>query len=116
MAEPDLGLYFVFQVVRIGCFRCDKGIERELRAEAKAGDETVEGGLSVDRRPGINVLDKSFLFFTRQFIREEVLTFVERLHIMLHLFVLLGASRLRVNIAVVKLFNKAIQFYCLQML
>ena len=54
MAEPDRGLYLVFQVVRRGCFRGNKGIERELGAEAEAGDEAIEGGLSVD---GESVLD-----------------------------------------------------------
>ena len=43
MAEPDRGLYLVFQVVRVRSFRCDKCIERELRAEAEACDEAVDG-------------------------------------------------------------------------
>lgn len=33
MAEPDLGLYLVFQVVHVRCFRCDEGIERKLCVE-----------------------------------------------------------------------------------
>ena len=108
MAEPDRGLYLVFQVVRVGCLRSDEGIERELCSEAEAGDEAVEGGFSVDGCPGIDILEESFLLLTGEFIREEDLTFVQRLHIMLHLFVLLGAARLRVDIAVVKLFDKTI--------
>ena len=64
MAEPDRGLLFVFQIIRIGCFRCDEGIECELRAEAEAGDEAVEGGFAVDGCPGIDVLKETFLFRT----------------------------------------------------
>ena len=108
MAEPDRGLYLVFQVVRVGCFRCDEGIECELCAEAETGDEAVEGGLTVDGCPGINVLEKSFLLLAGELVRKEVLAFVQRLHIALHLFVLLGASRLWIDIAVVKLFDKTI--------
>ena len=108
MAEPDRGLYLVFQIVRVGCFRCDKGIERELCAQAEAGDEAVECGLAVDGCPGIDVLEKAFLFLAGELIREEVLTFVQCPHIVLNLLVLLGASRLRVDIAVVKLLDKTI--------
>ena len=108
MAESDRRLYFIFQVVRIRCFRCDEGIERELSAEAEAGDEAVEGGFAINGCPGIDVLEESFLLLAGEFIREEILAFVQRLHIVLDLLVLLGASRLRVNIAVVKLFNKTI--------
>lgn len=57
---------------------------------------------------GIDVLEKAFLLLAGELIREEVLSFVQYLHIALHLFILLGTSRLRVNIAVVKLFNKTI--------
>ena len=42
MEEPDHILLFVFQVVRVWCFRCEKGIECELCAEAEAGDEAIE--------------------------------------------------------------------------
>ena len=48
MAEPDRRLYLVFQIVRVGRFRCDEGIECELGAEAETGDEAVEGGFAVD--------------------------------------------------------------------
>ena len=108
MAEPDRGLYLVFQVVHIGRLRSDESIERELCAEAEAGDEAVEGGFAVDGCPGIDVLEESFLFLVGKLIREEVLAFVQRLHIALDLFVLLRASRLRINIASVKLFDKTI--------
>ena len=104
MAEPDRGLLFVFQIVHIWSFRGDKGIERELCAEAEAGDEAVKGGLSVDGCPGIDVLEEAFLFLVGKLIREKVLAFVQRLHIVLHLLILLRASRLRVDIAVVELF------------
>lgn len=104
VAEPDRGLLFVFQIVHIWSFRGDKGIKRKLCAEAEAGDEAIEGGLTIDGCPGIDVLEESFLLLAGELIREEVLAFVQCLHIVLHLFVLLGASRLRVNIAVVKLF------------
>lgn len=104
MAEPDRCLYLVFQVVRIRCFRCDEGIECELRAEAEAGDEAVEGGLSVDGCPGIDILDKPFLLLAGELIREEVLVIGEDLHIPLYLWVLLEAASLRVDIAVVELF------------
>lgn len=63
MAEPDRGLLFVFQIVHIRRFRGGEGIECELCAEAEAGDEAVEGRLTVDRSPGIDILDKPFLFF-----------------------------------------------------
>ena len=106
MAEPDLGLYLVFQVVHIGCLRSDKGIKCELRAEAEAGDKAVEGGFAIDGCRGIDVLEEPFLFLSGKLIREEVLAFVQRLHIALHLIIFLGAARLRVNIAVVELFNK----------
>ena len=43
MAGPDRGLLFVFQIVRVGCFRGDEGIESELCAEAEACDEAVDG-------------------------------------------------------------------------
>ena len=56
MAEPDRGLYLVFQIVRMGGFRCNEGIEYELCTEAEAGDEAVEGGFSVDCCPDIDVL------------------------------------------------------------
>ena len=108
MAEPDRGLLFVFQIIRIGCFRCNEGIECKLCAEAEAGDEAIEGGFTVDGCPGVDVLKEAFLLLTGKLIREEVLAFVQRLHIMLHLFVLLGASRLWIDIAVVKLFDKTI--------
>ena len=101
-------LYLVFQIIRIGCFRCDESIERELCAEAEAGDEAVEGGFTVDGCPCIDILKKTFLFLASEFIREEVLAFVQCLHIVLDLFILLGASCLRVNIAIVKLFDKTI--------
>ena len=97
-------LYLVFQVVRVGRFRGDEGIERELCAEAEAGDEAVKGGLSVDGCPGIDVLEESFLLLAGELIREEVFAFVQRLHIALYLFVLLEAASLRIDIAVVKLF------------
>ena len=108
MAEPDCGSYFVFQIVRVGCFRCYEGIECELCSEAEAGDEAIKGRLAVDGCPGIDVLEEALLFLAGEFIREECLAFVQRLHIALHLFVLLGASRLRVDVAVVKLFDKTI--------
>ena len=108
MAEPDHGLYLVFQVVRVGGFRCNEGIEGKLRAQAEAGNEAIEGGFIVDGSPGVDVLKEAFLLLTGKLIREEVLAFVQRLHIMLHLFVLLGASRLWIDIAVVKLFDKTI--------
>lgn len=104
MAEPDRGLLFVFQIVHIWSFRGDKGIERELCAEAEAGDEAVKGGLSVDGCPGIDVLDESFLLLAGELIREEVLVIGEDLHISLDLFVLLGAASLRIDIAVAELF------------
>ena len=108
VAEPDRGLLFVFQIVHIWSFRGDKGIKRKLSAEAKAGDESVEGGFAINGCPGIDVLEESFLLLAGEFIREEILAFVQRLHIVLDLLVLLGASRLRVDIAVVKLFDKTI--------
>lgn len=108
MAEPDRGLYLVFQVVHIGCLRSDKGIECELCAEAEAGDEAIEGGLTIDGCPDIDVLEESFFLFSGKLIREEVLAFVECLHIVLHLFILLKAASLRVDVAVVKLFDKMI--------
>ena len=40
-------LLFVIQVVRVWRFRCDKGIECKLCAEAEADDEAVEGGLAI---------------------------------------------------------------------
>lgn len=104
MAESDRSLYFIFQVVRIRCFRCDEGIERELSAEAEAGDEAVEGGLTVDGCPGIDVLEETFLLLAGELIREEVLVIGEDLHIVLHFFILLEAASLRIDIAVVKLF------------
>lgn len=106
LAEPDRGLYLVFQVVRVGCFRCNECIKCELCAEAEAGDEAVEGRFSVDRCPGIDILDKPFLLLAGELVREEVLIVSEYLHISLHLLVLLEASSLRVDIAVVKLFNE----------
>ena len=81
MAEPDRRLYFVFQVVQIGCFRGDEGIKHELGAEAEAGDEAVEGGFTVDRCSCIDILDESFLFLAGELIREEVLVIGENLHI-----------------------------------
>ena len=99
---------FVFQIVHIRRFRGGEGIECELCAEAEAGDEAVKGGLSVDGCPGIDVLEEAFLFLVGKLIREKVLAFVQRLHIVLHLLILLRASRLRVDIAVVKLFDKTI--------
>ena len=104
LAEPDCLLYFVFQVVGVRCFRCNESIECELCAEAEAGDEAVKAGLSVDGCPGIDVLEESFLLLAGELIREEVFAFVQRLHIVLHLLILLRASRLRVDIAVVELF------------
>ena len=104
MAEPDCGSYFVFQIIRVGCFRCNKGIKCELCAEAEAGDEAVEGRFAVDGCSDINVLDESFLFLTGELIRKEVFVIGEDLHIVLHLFILLKAARLRVNIAVIELF------------
>ena len=97
MTEPDRRLYLVFQVIDVGCFRCDESIKRELCAEAKAGDEAVEGRFAVDGCPDINVLDESFLFLTGELIREEIFTFVQRLHIMLHLFVLAFCKFLQLN-------------------
>ena len=97
-------LYLVFQIVSVWCFRCNEGIECELRAEAEAGDEAIEGGFTVDGCPGIDVLDESFLLLTGELIREEVLVIGEDLHIALHLFVLFGTSSLRVDITVVELF------------
>ena len=106
MAEPDCGSYFVFQIVRVWRFRCDEGIECELCAEAESGDEAVEGGLSIDRGPSIDILDESFLLLAGELIREEVLVIGKYLHIALHLFVLFGTSSLRVDITVVELFYK----------
>ena len=54
--------------------------------------------------PGIDILDESFLLLAGELIREEVLVIGKYLHIVLHLFILLEAASLRVNIAVVKLF------------
>ena len=106
MAAPDLCLYLVFQVVRVRCFRGNKGIERELCAEAEAGDETIESRFAVDGCPGIYILDKPFLFLSRELIRKEVFVIGENLHIVLHLFILLKAASLRINVAVVELFYK----------
>ena len=106
MAEPDCGLLFVFQVVHTRCFRCDDGIECELCAEAEAGDEAIEGGLTIDGCPGIDVLEESFFLFSGKLIREEVPIVSEDLHITLYLFILLKAACLRVDIAVVELFYK----------
>lgn len=64
MAEPDRCLYLVFQVVRVWCLRGNEGIKCELCAEAETGDEAIEGRLSVNRCPGIGILDKAPLFFT----------------------------------------------------
>ena len=87
VAEPDCLLYLVFQIVRVGCFRCNEGIECELRAEAEAGDKAIEGGLAVDGCPDINILEETFLLLAGELIREEVLIVGKRLHIMLHPFV-----------------------------
>lgn len=106
MAEPGRGLLFVLQIVSVWCFRGNKGVEGELCAEAEAGDEAVEGGLSIDGCPGIDIPDESFLFLSWEFIREEVLVIGEDLHISLHLFILFEAASLRVDIAVVELFYK----------
>ena len=106
IAEPDLGLLFVFQIICVGRRRCNEGIECELCAKAEAGDEAIEGGFAVDGCPGIDVLDEPLLFLSGEFIRKEVFAFVQRLHISLHLFILLEAARLRVNIAVIELFYK----------
>ena len=73
LAEPDCMLYFVFQVVGVRCFRCNEGIECELCSEAEAGDEAIEGGLTIDGCPGIDVLEESFFLFSGKLIREEVL-------------------------------------------
>ena len=108
VAEPDCGSYLVFQIIRIGRFRCDKGIECELCAEAEAGDEIIEGGLTIDGCPGIDILEEPFLFLTGKFIHEEVLAFVQHLHIALDLFILFRTASLRINIAVIKLFDKTI--------
>ena len=67
MAEPDRGLLFVFQIVHIRRFRGGEGIECELCAEAEAGDEAVEGGLTVDGCPGIDVLEETFLLLAAPF-------------------------------------------------
>ena len=104
VAEPDRGLLFVFQIVHIWSFRGDKGIKRKLSAEAKAGDESVEGGFAINGCPGIDVLEESFLLLAGELIREEVFAFVQRLHIALYLFILFEAASLRVDIAVVELF------------
>ena len=80
LAEPDCLLYFVFQVVGVRCFRCNEGIECELCSEAEAGDEAIEGGLTIDGCPGSDVLEESFFLFSGKLIREEVLAFVECLH------------------------------------
>lgn len=69
-------LYLVFQVVRVGRFRGDEGIERELCAEAETGDEAVECGLAVDGCPCIDILEEPFLLLTGELIREEDLAFV----------------------------------------
>lgn len=79
-------LYFVFQVVGVRCFRCNEGIKCELCAEAEAGDEAVEGRLAVDGCPCIDIPDEAFLLLAGELIREEVLAFVQHLHISLHLF------------------------------
>ena len=63
-----LFLYFVFQIVHVGCFRGNKGIESELCAEAEAGNEAVEGGLAVDGSPGIDILEEAFLFLAGETI------------------------------------------------
>lgn len=104
MAESDRCLYLVFQIVRIGCFRCNECVECKLRSQPKAGDEAVEGGLTVDRCPGVDILDESLFLLARELIREEVLVIGKYLHIVLYLFILLGASHLRIDIAVVELF------------
>ena len=108
MAEPDCGLLFVFRVVHTRCFRCDEGIECELCAEAEAGDEAIEGGFAVDGCPGVDVLDEPFFLLAGELIREEILAIGKNLHIVLHLFILLKAASLRVDVAVVKLFDKMI--------
>ena len=72
MAASDRLLYFVFQIVRVWRFRCDEGIECELRTQAEAGDEAVEGGFAVDGCPGIDILEETFLLLTGELVREEV--------------------------------------------
>ena len=72
-ARHSTKLYLVLQIVLVGCFRCNEGVKRELCAEAKAGNKAVEGGFTVDGCPGIDILDKPFLFLAGEFIREEVL-------------------------------------------
>ena len=104
VAESDCGSYLVFQIIRIGRFRCDKGIECELCAEAEAGDEIIEGGLAVDGCPRIDILYEAFLLLAGELIREEVFVIGEDLHISLHFFILFEAASLRVDIAVVELF------------
>ena len=89
LAEPDRGLYLVFQVVHIGRLRSDESIERELSAEAKAGDEAVEGGFAVDGCPGVDVLDEPLFLLADDFISEEILAIGKNLHIALDLFILL---------------------------
>ena len=110
MAEPDCCLYFVFQVIRVGCFRCNKGIKCKLRSQPEAGDKAVEGGLPVNRSPGIDVSEETFLLLAGELVRKGVLAFVEDQHSVLHLYILfklhseLAAASLRVDTAVVKLF------------
>ena len=104
IAEPDLGLLFVFQIICVGRLRCNEGIECELCAKAEAGDEAIEGGFAVDGCPGVDVLDEPFFLLAGELIREEILAIGKNLHIALDLFVLLKASCLRVDIAVVELF------------
>lgn len=101
-AEPRgsagfLLLHFVFHLL-IVCV----AVVGDLGAESKAGDEAVNGGFIVDRRPCIDVL-----FFSSPenlFVRKTSISFsvfISRCPLFL-----LGASDLRINIAILKLFNK----------
>ena len=74
MVEPDRCLYFIFQIVRVGCFRCDESIKCELSTEEEIGNEDVEGRFTVDCCLGVDVFEKAFLLLAGEmnYLKEEM--------------------------------------------
>ena len=71
------------------------------------GYEAIQVGFAVDNAPSICKIEKPFLLIVLQRACKQLFGSRQNFHLLLHGFILLCAARLRIDIPVIKLFDKS---------
>ena len=102
-----MSLFFVFQIVLRRRFRQYEGVQHKPRTQPETGDEAVQGGVAVVGGSGVGEVREAFLLLAGEMLSQPVLVLADRLQLVLDTLVILKATVLRVDIAVIELLNKA---------